>query len=376
MADLSPSDRSGSSSSLSSLDPDPSRDPKLPPDFDPRTGQYWSSTLATLDCNPSNDADFPMDIDSSTDHRTSTSTLTTLDHDPSNDPQLSLDFDPRERGSSASSLPTLGSDPSQDPRFPPSPTYWDHDYPPGQIPPLRCSRAALHQSSGTRSGQRDWYMLWGANEYPARFNVEDIIIAGGVTVVQKIVETDSIVAVKIAVRNPSESNNNVFNVTYDAEARRYMVTFEVAGFSHYLHGQPRLRKGYTRPIVFSESLPVGPGPALPLRPNAYDESRRWVKSVGSSYTLNYAIRNFTSREFPIIFAFHELAKVIRLYFFARDFVGPGDGGDWCEHENHIQHIEHLLLNKAHPKFAHNGDIFLEETFQTVADSENSGSGAS
>lgn len=374
MADLSPSDRSGSSSPLSSLDPDPSRDPQLPPDFDPRTGRSWSSTLATLDRYPSNDADLPTDIDSPTERRTSTSTLTTLDPDPLNDPQLSPDFDPRELGSSTSSLPTLGSDPSQDPRFPPSPIYWDHDYPLKQIPPLRCSRAALHQSSGTQSGQRDWYMLWGANEYPARFNVEDIIIAGGVTVVQKIVETDSIVAVKIAVRNPSESINNVFDVTYDAEARRYMVTFEVVGFSHYLHGEPRLRNGYTRPIVPNESLPVGPASAPPLQPNAYDQSRRWVKSVGSSYTLNYAIRNFTSREFPIIFAFHELAKVIRLYFFAQDFVRREDGADWCEHVNHIQHIEHLLLNKAHPKFAHNGDIFLKETFES-ADSEDSGSGA-
>ena len=218
-------------------------------------------------------------------------------------------------------------------------------------------------------------MLWGANDYPAHFNVEDIIIAGGVTVVQKIVETDSIVAAKIMVHNPTESTNNVFDVKYDAEARRYMVTFEVAGFSHYLHGQPRLRNGYTRPIIPSESLPVRPGPALPLRPNAYDESRRWVKSIGSSYTLNYAIRNFTSREFPIIFAFHELAKVIRLYFFAQDFVRSGDGFDWCEHENHIQHIKHLLLNKAHPIFAHNGDIFLNETFETCENSEDFGTSA-
>lgn len=273
MAHLSPSDRSGSSSSLSSLDPDPSQDPQLPSGCSPRTGQSWYSTFAALDRHPSNDANLSMDIDSPRERRMSRSTLTTLDRDPSNDPQLSPGFDLGERGSSTSSLPTLGSDPSQDPRFPIIPTYWDHDITPKQIPPLRCSHAALYQSSGTRSGQRDWYMLWGANDYPAHFNVEDIIIAGGVTVVQKIVETDSIVAAKISVCNPTESINNVFDVKYDAEARRYMVTFEVAGFSHYLHGQPRLRNGYTRPIIPSESLPVRSGPALPLRPNAYDESR-------------------------------------------------------------------------------------------------------
>lgn len=329
---------SGSSSSLSSLDPDPSKDPQIPSYVDPQVGQSSTSTLPALNPEPSGDAELLMDLD-----------------------------DPRERSSSASSLTTLDPGSSQDPPFPPSPTYWDRDYPPGQIPPLRCRRAALHQTWGTRSGMRQWYKLWGADEFPAVYNVEDIIIAGGVTVVQKLVERDSIVAVKIAVQDPRDRDNDVFHVQYDAAAKQYMVTFEVAGFSHYLHGKPRLRRGYTHPIVPHERLPVGRGSPAPLRPNAYDVSRQWVKSIGSSYNLNHAIRNFRSREFPIIFALHEQTKVIRLFFYARDFVGREDGGEWCEHEDHIRHIEHLLLNKAHPNFVHDGDIFLEKTFEGFAD---------
>lgn len=311
-----------------------------------------------------------MDLDNSTERRSSTSSLTSLDPDSSNDPEPPMDAsNPKKRKSLSSSLNAFGPNSLPDHRFPLSLTYWDRDFPPEQIPPLRCRRAAIHQKSIIQSGQRQWYTLWGANEYPARFNVEDIIIAGGVTVIQKLVERDSVVAVKIAVRHPTESDNSVFEVKYDADAKLYVVTFEVAGFSYFLHGKPRLRRGYTHPIVAHERLPVIAGPPAPLRPNAYDKSRIWVKSVGSSYNLNYAIRNFRSRDFPMIFALHDQIKVMRLNFFAPDFVGHEDGGDWCEHKDQIRHIEHLLLNKAHPKFSHDGDIFLAETFEGFADFE-------
>lgn len=358
MVDATLRDRS-SSSSLSSLDSDPSKDPQLPPDVNPQAGQSSYFMLVKFDLNASSDAE----LSCTAERRSSTSSLTKLDPDSLNDSESPTDVSsPEERKSSSSSPSSLGPDPSQDLQYPTSPTYWDRDYSPEQIPPLRCRRAVLHQTWGAQGGQGSWYTMWGAYEYPAQFNVEDIIIAGGVTVVQKIVERDSIVAVKIAVHDPRGRDNNFFQVEYDADAKRYEVTFEVAGFSHYLHGKPRLRRGYTDPLIARERLPVARGPSAPLRPNAYDTSRTWVKSIGSSYNLNYAIRNFRSREFPIIFALHDQAKFMRLHFFEQDFVGREDGGDWCEHKDHIRHIEHLLLNKAHPKFLHDGDIFLKETF--------------
>lgn len=373
MADATLRDRS-SSSSLSSLDPDPSNDPQLPPEVNPQAGQSSYFMLATFDLNSSSDAEVSLDLDSTAERRSSTSSLIKLDPSSLDDSDSLTDISSLdERKSSSCSLSSLGSDPSQDHQYPASPTYWDRDFPPEQIPPLRCRRATLHQTWGTQGGQESWYTMWGANEYPAQFNVEDIIIAGGVTVVQKIVERDSIVAVKIAVHDPRGRDNNFFEVKYDADVKRYEVTFEVAGFSHYLHGKPRLRRGYTDPIIARERIPVARGPPAPLRPNAYDESRTWVKSIGSSYNLNHAIKNFRSREFPIIFALHEQAKFMRLHFFVQDFVGRKDGGDWCEHKDHIRHIEHLLLNKAHPTFMHSGDVFLEKTFEGFEDADSGAS---
>lgn len=304
-----------------------------------------------------------MDLDSPTEQRSSSSSQTNVDPDPPKNSEPPVDTSRRrESRSSCSSLTTLASDPAQDPQFPPSPTYRDFDHPPGHIPPLRCRRGALHQST---HGYRDWYKMWGADEYSAKFNVEDIIIAGGLTVVQKIVARDSIVAVKIAVRDPKESGNNVFKVKYDAATGLYRATFEVAGFSHFLHGAPRLRRGYTYPIVAHERLPVGRGPPAPLRPNAYDESREWVKSVGCSYNRNPDIRNFRSRNFSIMFALHEHVKIMCLHFFAQDLLEREDGSDWRAHGDQTQHIEHLLLNRVHPMFKRNGDIFLEETFDAL-----------
>lgn len=214
--------------------------------------------------------------------------------------------------------------------------------------------------------------MWGA-EGQARFNVEDIIIAGGVTVVQKVVPSDSVAAVKITVRDPREGDATVFNVMYDAAAKRYLVTFKVSGFSPYLHGKPRVRSGYTDPILPYDTIPVRDRRRpLPLRPNAYDETREWVKSdPDASFYLNYEIRNFKSRDFHMIFALHEQTEAMCLEFFAQDCLGREDGGDWCEHKDHISHIEHLLLNKAHPSFVHDGDIFLQETFEGFAEYEAS-----
>lgn len=266
----------------------------------------------------------------------------------------------------------MGSDPSQDAQLPPSPTYQDRDYTPEQIPPLRCHRGTLHHTCTVDpSDRQNWCTIWGP-EGKARFNVEDIIIAGGVTVVQKVVASDSVVAVKIAVRHPREADATAFNVKYDAAAKRYLVTFEVSGFSDYLHGKPRLQSGYTEPYLPYDQIPAFSGRPAPLRPNAYDESREWVKSDPTApIYLNYEIRNFKSREFHMIFALHEQTEVMCLEFFAQDCLEREDGGDWCEHNDQISHIEHLLLNKAHPKFVHDGDIFLKETFKGFAEYEAS-----